>query len=558
VYAGAYETSFNIVVMVSDAVLQSISIGGSYKKDYELGEEFSKAGITVTGHFSDNSTQNLTGYAFMSGYSSLKRGVQNVTVQVNRFTLPLEGITTRIGPEATVFPNIPYEILHTNHQLVDCQTVYIKGETPTLEVLNLRVKIYSAKNKKTILLTLEDGGLTPADFPDFSDPSVWNPEQIGKQTLSFNLDGRPFTIDCYVIDTESAVWFEYGYMRHGGDIEGHGPGEGKFYAQPGETLVIAPVRYLLGYNEDHTDAGVTYQWTVGGGAAYTISGGGEFLHITPGAPGTYPVSVSVTGRDYPTGTTVTRSASTELVCYTESLPEGTFTSPLKNFAPGQYAKDGSGYGWSLGSAGGYEIWEVKHQNSYYIRGNAFTGWCEPGVVWVQEDRNGNGLPDEMWYELKGGEDDDPVMKNLITRRYALRFFAGTGMVEQAGTTVWTDAKGRRFRSRSAFSDNWGVEGGWVTYTGTLLRDDGNIATGSYGYTMVTGNLTGYVDAIGDRVYINNAVNAAGTPVTLTDVRFIKVQTAVFHYGGIFNEVSTEIYAADYLGDQTDFPLPEDS
>jgi hypothetical protein len=39
------------------------------------------------------------------------------------------------------------------------------------------------------------------------------------------------------------------------------------------------------------------------------------------------------------------------------------------------------------------------------------------------------------------------------------------------------------------------------------------------------------------------------------VRFIKVQTAVLCYGGSFGEVSPEIKTADFLGGQTNFPLP---
>jgi hypothetical protein len=59
-------------------------------------------------------------------------------------------------------------------------------------------------------------------------------------------------------------------------------------------------------------------------------------------------------------------------------------------------------------------------------------------------------------------------------------------------------------------------------------------------------------------FVSNAVRADGEPVTLGAVRFIKVQTAVLYYGGVFGEISTEINTADFLGSQTYFPLPEDS
>jgi hypothetical protein len=166
------------------------------------------------------------------------------------------------------------------------------------------------------------------------------------------------------------------------------------------------VRYLIGYNDDNSDAGVEYEWTVSGNAEHTTSQDGELLHITPQVAGTSTISVSITGRNYIDGSAITKTASAELVCYTGTVSAGdiTFTSPLKNFGPGQMCEGGTGIGWSLGSAGGYEVWTVEHQPSYNIDGNPLTGWREPGVVWMQEDNNGNGLPDEMWYELPGSDE----------------------------------------------------------------------------------------------------------------------------------------------------------
>lgn len=40
---------------------------------------------------------------------------------------------------------------------------------------------------------------------------------------------------------------------------------------------------------------------------------------------------------------------------------------------------------------------------FAIEGNAFDGSSEPGIVWVMQDVNGNGLPDDTWYQLKGSE-----------------------------------------------------------------------------------------------------------------------------------------------------------
>jgi hypothetical protein len=79
--------------------------------------------------------------------------------------------------------------------------------------------------------------------------------------------------------------------------------------------------------------------------------------------------------------------------------------------------------------------------------------------------------------------------------------------------------------------------------------------------VATNDLGGYVDCVRygkwntEHFYISDAIRADGASVALTDVRFVKVQTAFLGYGGLFNEISTEVYAADGLGIQTNFPKP---
>ncbi|MEG1763504.1 MAG: PKD domain-containing protein, partial [Bacteroidales bacterium] len=78
---------------------------------------------------------------------------------------------------------------------------------------------------------------------------------------------------------------------------------------------------------------------------------------------------------------------------------------------------------SLGGYGGYLIFGFDHlvqnvegKNDFKIWGNAFYagtnpnsgaskegGSCEPGIVWVAYDANGDGLPNDTWYELAGSE-----------------------------------------------------------------------------------------------------------------------------------------------------------
>ncbi|MDR2741094.1 MAG: hypothetical protein LBB98_02950 [Treponema sp.] len=563
VYAGGFEARFGINVLNTDKTLLSVSVSGPSNKVQDLGLPFNQTGLAVTGAFSDGSTENLTPYSVIVGYDRYKRGPQDISVKVNRKTVPIEGIVTRIGAAATVSINAPRWSGIINSAPGAHKNVYIKGEAMTAENCNIKLTVKPGGGVENITLTYANGRILPEEIT--AGITGYNPLTLGKQAAVFTLDGRRFDLTLYVVDTEPVVWFDYGYTRHDGDPEGEGRYNnasitgGNYYAKPGETLIIAPVRYLVGYNADHSDAGATYTWTVSGGI-YTTSRGGEFLHFTPAAAGTYNISVDVTGKSYVTGQNITKTASTKIVCFDNNPPGVPIKLTINNFGPGQYAESGSGYGWSLGSLGGYRVWSVEHRSSYKITGNGSTGWEEAGIVWAQEDRNGNGLPDETWYELRGGDDDNSAYNGQITRRYAIRYFdASSGaVVDEYGQTIreiyWTDSKGRSGYLPGGWPSDWGVTGHWVTYTCTMLRDTGVFDT--YGlYSPLMG--TGYVDGVGDTFYINTAMDSDGKPVTLTAVRFLKVQTALFRYGTDcgYGDISTEIKSADFTGQLTN-PSPK--
>jgi hypothetical protein len=226
--------------------------------------------------------------------------------------------------------------------------------------------------------------------------------------------------------------------------------------------------------------------------------------------------------------TISRSATTTVICDTAPLSAGTF-SLTKNFSPGQFTESGSGYGWSLGAFGGYLIKPVGHQEKYTILGNAFANWVEPGVVWFQEDLNGNGLPDEIWYELNVGSGSG------ITRRHSLSYFKyGDGSSKNEYDQIireiyWVDGAGHTGRINGGWPKDWGVsnaDGAWATYTGTLLKSGAEV--------------TNCVDTFQNDFPISGAIAADGSPVTLTKVRFVKVHTGILSYGSAVGEISTEI------------------
>jgi hypothetical protein len=559
---------FTIYVDTSDKLLQNITLTSPpAKTEYVLGEDFSTSGMVITGSYSDGSSKTLSGA--VSGYDKYLRGRQAVSVaKIAGKTLSVD-ITVKVPAIATVQLN-HYQGASVNHQTAYYKGVYLKDKAFDFARSNLKATVKAGD----ISVIFSPGkGLYPEDVQGF------NPHQTGVQNPTLNLDTQSLPFEVYVADTEPAVYFDYGYLRQASDPQGKGPGAGKYFARIGETLVLSPVRSLIGYNDDHSPATVSYSWSVSGGSWNSgVSTGSETFAFTPQALGTYTVQVSVTGRNYVTGGTGTLSASTQVVCYDPQAPgptEGTTLTVtggkgqyIRNFASGQFSEGGNGYGWSLGSAMGYELWAVEHQASYRISGNPMGNWSESGIVWVMEDRNNNHIPDEMWYEIAGSDETHPVYAARITRRYSITYYksADTGVTNSYGqlirTVYWTDSRGRSGIIPGGWPSPWGVNGDWATYTGTLLRDDGNIATGEYSGLE---NMGGYVDTFGygkwydkdtwDRVFLSDAIRADGSPVSLSNVRFIKVQTAIHRYGGVFGDVSTEINSADFLGSQTDFANP---
>jgi hypothetical protein len=454
--------------------------------------------------------------------------------------------------------------------------VYLKGETFTVEWSKLRVEVDSGD--ATVLLTYANGGLLDGDPVTYKSGggTVGELDTAGLQTFSLALDnGKAVEFDVYVADVEPQVFFDYGFRRTQADPAGKGASGGKYYVKKGASIELAPVLYLIGYKADHTPDGVSYSWSVSGGGydATEPRNKGSFV-FKPSEAKTYTVQVSVNGRNFLTGSSDTKTATTQVVCFDAGTPpnsDGWKLMPgekLKDFAPGQFTEKGSGYGWSLGAALGYEVWGVPAgTKKVEILGNGFQSWNEPGVVWTQGDENGNDIPDEVWVEWKGSDDSHAVYKNRILRRHAITYFLAKSesMENQYGQVIrtgcWVDARGRM----GVFGGGWpsaegqaakgisAVDGDWMTYTGTLLRDsggakinDGSLDTGGQG-------IYGYVDTY----HTDSKQWCVVQAPPGGSIRFVKVQTAYFNYGGAFGEHSTEVVRSDPgFGDQSGgFPNP---
>jgi hypothetical protein len=211
--------------------------------------------------------------------------------------------------------------------------------------------------------------------------------------------------------------------------------------------------------------------------------------------------------------------------------------------------DAGSTGWvaSLGAFGGYLIVGFDHslnnvagKPDLKIAGNAFAGSSEPGTVWVMQDENGNGQPDDTWYELKGSETGKPETQ----QRYAITYYRPRSAFS---SVPWTDNYGQsgsvdhnRYHTHEYYFPGFIAEK--YTLCGTRLAS-----------TMIEGDLEtsiayswGYVDNFGDGsrpsnlFYIEDAIQVDGSPASLQYIDFVKIQTAVLGKGFALGELSTEI------------------
>ncbi len=219
---------------------------------------------------------------------------------------------------------------------------------------------------------------------------------------------------------------------------------------------------------------------------------------------------------------------------------------------------------SLGGFGGYIVVGFDHsiENSgdydLGILGNSFSGSSEPGIVWVMQDENGNGEPDDTWYELAGSE----TGKASTIQNYAVTYYrpSGAGMPVQ-----WTDNLGNhgevdylaQFHRQDYYYPLW-IEEDSYTLTGTCLEPRNYDASGNGSYWVNVEYDWGYADnfspvdrlteeenagaeANANHFKISNAIDCECEPIHLDYIDFVKVQVGVNTKSGWLGEVSTEVF-----------------
>jgi hypothetical protein len=271
---------------------------------------------------------------------------------------------------------------------------------------------------------------------------------------------------------------------------------------------------------------------------------------------------------------------------------GQFVNELPEYSPGDTQDDmnrkveayiaGSNHNngmISLGGYGGYLVFGFDHlvenQPGHYdfrILANAFYansnpgggasnegGSCEPGIVMVAYDANGNGQPDDPWYELAGSE----YRKSATIHNYQITYHRpdesktkdphpSDPSLSDITYIRWTSNHGDGYIYRNTFHSQsyypqW-IASETLSFEGTKLPDNYIDESGQGNYYVLYSYPWGYADNHPNSdprsgFNIDWAVDASGNSVSLPGIHFVKVYTAVNQYCGWLGETSTEITGA---------------
>lgn len=306
-----------------------------------------------------------------------------------------------------------------------------------------------------------------------------------------------------------------------------------------------------------------------------------------------------------------RPAPGQFVGTMPGYEEGDTEESMRLKAEGQLAGENKNQNIiALGSWGGYVVIGFDHTvpnlpgRDLQLRGNGFDtnglvqigdypqGSSEPGVVYVAQDKNHNGKPDDdEWYELKGAA-SEPIPWQIVadttkgadgTYRVDKRYLPDYEVTYQRPShepdpakdkfedhggwssyeqyVHWTDNQGasgwvpwNSWHDKNQYYPEW-VKDNTMTFRGRLLPQN-VIPTGPlywaglyYGYGYVdNGPNTSLKRLLAspngyDTFDIDWAMDKDGKPVKLTGIDFVKIQTGTFVIAGWTGNVSTEFGGA---------------
>jgi len=226
---------------------------------------------------------------------------------------------------------------------------------------------------------------------------------------------------------------------------------------------------------------------------------------------------------------------------------------------------------SLGSFGGSVILKFEKacendpQNPYGIDfnlfGNAFAGSSEPGVIWVMQDENQNGLPDDTWYEIAGSN----YFHSETRRNYGVTYFeTATRDIlwkDDSGQPGWVKANSFNLQEYYPLPEYFAdYPQDSVKFTGSLLSPAIDSSTiniknkaFAFGYADNHPRQHGVDLAIPDNPYTEAVEGAGGNPidiawavdslgnyVELDSIHFVKIVSGVLFNTGRLGEISTDV------------------
>ncbi|MBO5204974.1 MAG: cell surface protein [Prevotella sp.] len=404
---------------------------------------------------------------------------------------------------------------------------------------------------------------------------VWHPTELGKHSVvirASNADGnteKELEVEVvetvpYKVNFPTPSYFQTSTVR---------------YTFAGRPVFLRP---YLQYFENPT-----FSWKVNGEEVECSS---QMYKFVPAQSGRY--TVTVIAKDGFSGTEVAEDVVVDCVTGTEMdrlRPASTSSSyrQAKVYeyvpAPGQFIGESRDFpnvitdieeanAWaesrlerqayvSLGSLGGYVVVGFDHsipvkglEYDFAVIGNAFSTSNEPGVVWVMQDINGNGLPDDEWYELRGSETGKDETRQMLGITYFRPALAHRNV-------PWVDTDGNTgsveyntYHIQDSYYPTW-IKNDSYTLYGTKLASHNKLDPAT-GYWSNEPYLWGYADNIGtdclggdswsgsgqrNGFKISNAMYADLTTVPLKYIDFIKVQSGVCAISGALGEISTEVF-----------------
>ena len=334
----------------------------------------------------------------------------------------------------------------------------------------------------------------------------------------------------------------------------------------GQSIVLSP-------SVSYGKSGTTYKWSVDG--TPQIGATTKAFRFTPNAIGEYKIKISGTSSENSAEKEISvkcieninffraatsASSATQIKCFEYTAAPGQFVNKLpaagitpEEAAAAAEAKINTNSMITLGAFGGFVVVGFDHSvvnkeaaKDLWIGGNAFATSNEPAIVWVMQDVNGDGQPNDLWYELKGSEYGlEETIQGYTITYYAAEARENVRWTDNLGNAGTVDANS--FHGQRYYP-NW-INKESYTLTGSCLKprtEDQSASYGSeywsnkpFGWGYVDNSGSDYVNG-GTEFDVDNAVNGDGTPANLEHIDFVKIQTAVNAKAGWLGEVSTEV------------------